>query len=70
MKLSTVLFFSIMFLFSCKSDPDKLQIGQKTTIKVQSPDETGEETLHNFEGTVDISTLFKTVPLRRFCLEL
>tara|TARA_B100000674_G_C37757242_1_gene876201 strand:- start:7 stop:405 length:399 start_codon:yes stop_codon:yes gene_type:complete len=34
MKLSTVLFFSIIFLFSCKSDADKLQIGQKTTIKV------------------------------------
>ena len=34
MKLSTVLFFSFVFLFSCKSDVNKLQIGQKTTIKV------------------------------------
>ena len=34
MKLSTVLFFSLVFLFSCKSDVNKLQIGQKTTIKV------------------------------------
>ena len=34
MKLSTVLFFTLVFLFSCKSDVNKLQIGQKTTIKV------------------------------------
>ena len=29
-----ILLFSIVFLFSCKSDANKAQVGQKTTIKV------------------------------------
>ena len=33
-KLPILLLFSIVFLFSCKSDTEQLQIGQKTTIKV------------------------------------
>ena len=59
MKLSTVLFFSIVFLFSCKSDADKLQIGQKTTIKVQIPNESGEKTSLRVSEVYDAKEVIK-----------
>ena len=60
MKLSTVLFFSIVFLFSCKSDADKLQIGQKTTIKVQTPpNESGKKTSFRVSEVYDAKEVIK-----------
>ena len=59
MKLSILLFFSIVFLFSCKSDADQLQIGQKTTIKVQSNDETGNKTTFRVSEVYDAKEVIK-----------
>ena len=59
MKLSTVLFFFILLLFSCKSDADKLQIGQKTTIKVQIPNESGEKTSLRVSEVYDAKEVIK-----------
>ena len=59
MKLFILLFFSIVFLFSCKSDADRLQIGQKTTIKVQSNDETGNKTTFRVSEVYDAKEVIK-----------
>ena len=59
MKLSILLFFSIVFLFSCKSDADQLQIGQKTTIKVQSNHETGNKTTFRVSEVYDAKEVIK-----------
>ena len=59
MKFSTILFFFILLLFSCKSDADKLQIGQKTTIKVQTPNESGKKTSFRVSEVYDAKEVIK-----------